>query len=304
MNAVRPRGGDFFTGNTPYHTGISGTFANGSSFSYGIDSSEAVIVQRGDKSMSVDFLGGQGDVSFDATSTLYPELEYYLRIDSPASDIRGSLSLTSPRAPPHFACGPDAIGADELLVHSHGIAWSNAIPDSDAHFELTIGTEKLSWSGTAYHDKVWGTGYISPETLQSFYWGRGRLGDRYSVVWFSVREQDGTMTNSGYVARDGEILSASCECEAVQVKAWAGDGKESPSPPVPNTPVPERIAITFDLSEGHGKLLINMTTAALILEQPAVYFGTGKLEGSLSSSDDGTTLEGHAVWEIAQFPQA
>ncbi|KXT00722.1 hypothetical protein AC578_8276 [Pseudocercospora eumusae] len=231
--------------------------------------------------MSVDFLGGQGDVSFDTTSTLHPELEYYLRIESPGSGVRGSLSMTWPRVPPHFACDLD----DELLVHSHGIAWSNAITDSDANLELSVGNEKLSWSDTVYHDRVWATAYISPENQQSFYWGRGRLGDRCNVIWSSVREQDGKMTNSGSVAADGEIHSAGCECEAVQVKAWAEEGKQSPSPPMPKTPVPVRIAITADLGEENGELCL-------------------PLGSSLSIDGGGETLEEHAGWEIAQLPQA
>ncbi|KXT18969.1 hypothetical protein AC579_8783 [Pseudocercospora musae] len=224
--------------------------------------------------MSIDFVGGQGDVSFDATSTLHSGLEYYLCVDSPASGIRGSPRLTSSRAPHHFACGPNAVCADELLVHSYGIALSDAMPDSDARFELSIGNEMLSWLGTACHDKVWGTAYISTETLQSLLLG--------------TRE-------AGISIQNGDFWGASCECEAVRVKAWAEEGSGSPSPPVPDTPMPERIAMTFDLREENGKLLVNITTRALILEQPAVHFGTGKLKGSLPINDGVETLEGHVV---------
>lgn len=58
----------------------------------------------------------------------------------------------------HYPCGPKKAASSELVCPNVG--WSNAIPAAKAKVDLTIGGEKLCFTGIGYHDKNWGIGLL------------------------------------------------------------------------------------------------------------------------------------------------
>lgn len=87
------------TSETLYRVTIFGSFANGTAYSYGIDAENVNITERADKSMRVDYFGGN-EFSWSGSSLLKPRPVYNVTINSPRAGITGSIFFQgSVRAP-------------------------------------------------------------------------------------------------------------------------------------------------------------------------------------------------------------
>ncbi|KAI8276434.1 hypothetical protein K4K59_009784 [Colletotrichum sp. SAR11_240] len=148
----RPTDNGADVGTTQYHVSLFGSFANGTAFSYGVNSEFANITERADKSMRVDFFGGS-EVSWSSLSLLQPRLVYNVTINSPETGIYGSLVLQGNTVAPHYTCGIDAARVNEKNIE--GVAWANALSDAEATVDLKLGDIAMTFSGYGYHDKTW-----------------------------------------------------------------------------------------------------------------------------------------------------
>lgn len=113
------------------------------------------------------------------------------------------------------------------------------------------------------------------------------------VVWFDVVAPDGSEHVSSYVARDGEILTASCS--EITVRAT---GANSTWPPVHGGGPPTGFHISADV-EGEGMLEIDVTHKTLISVDPGtLYRWVGSVSGGFG---DGTEWSGPALYEQFTF---
>jgi hypothetical protein len=121
------------------------TFANGTAFHAVLEASEAVITTLGDGSSA----------PFEGTGASWagaPDMSTYrIAIDSPRNGIVGTFELTSV-APPHYPCG--AAEAGQNMMVGPRIGWSNAVPDAVGVVDFRVDGSEFSWTGVAYHDKV------------------------------------------------------------------------------------------------------------------------------------------------------
>lgn len=75
-----------------YRVTIFGAFANGTAYSYAVEAENAKITEREDKSMRVDFYGGN-EFSWSGSSLLKPRPVYIATINAPKLGIRGTITL-------------------------------------------------------------------------------------------------------------------------------------------------------------------------------------------------------------------
>ncbi|CAH0023593.1 unnamed protein product [Clonostachys rhizophaga] len=171
-----------------------------------------------------------------------PDMESYT-ITINSTYVSGTHSFES-KAPAHYPCGPVEPGSD--LVVAPSVGWINTLPDADASVSLSVGGTAVDWSGIGYHDKNWGTEFFG-STFNSWYWGHVRVGP-YSLVWFSVPAPGDRQYLSSYVAKDREVLSASCGPSSVIVRPV---GTPYPRGSDPNWPLGYQISIGI----GEGETL-------------------------------------------------
>lgn len=191
-------------------------------------------------------------------------------------------------SPAHYPCDLSKAGVTEVIMPHVG--WSNAVPDATAAVSLSFSDNTtLSFvDGVGYHDKNWGDQPFAQSTSQ-WYWGHAHVGP-YSIVWFDALDLAGQEYVSGYVARGGEVLAASCSPLAVVVRPW---GANSTYPPTMTTGPMEGLEIKFDL--GGGKtLLANVTTDTILYEDPGYARTIGTVEGGIDGEDSYT---GRALFE-------
>ncbi|CAG9984563.1 unnamed protein product [Clonostachys byssicola] len=211
-----------------------------------------------------------------------PDMETYT-VTINSTYISGTLSFES-KAPAHYPCGAVEPGSD--LVVAPSVGWTNAVPDADASVSLSVGGTAVEWSGIGYHDKNWGTEFFG-STFNSWYWGHVRIGP-YSVVWFSVLAPGDRQYLSGYVAKDREVINASCGPGSVIVRPV---GTPYPRGSDPNWPLGYHISIGI----GEGKTLnVTVEQTGVIISSEGSRRLIGRATGSVNG---GLQLEGYGQWE-------
>lgn len=167
------------------------------------------------------------------------------------------------------------------------MGWANAIPDGDIVASFDVQGVNHSFSGIGYHDKNWGSAPFT-DNIKSWDWGHGRIGE-YSLVWFDVIGADDKEYVSGYVAKDGIIIEASCQKHAVMVRPTNGQ-----YPPTTKTAWPDGFTMTFDIACG-AKLDVMIQSTAVIFESPLYVRWKGILTGGIQGQQNLTS--GSALWE-------
>ncbi len=181
-----------------------------------------------------------------------------------------------------------------------GILWNNAVPDSVATAHFVIGGQPFLWEGRGYHDHNWIDQPLYP-AVQSWLWGHATVGP-YSVVWFDSRTLAGVEYRSGYVAKDGIIVEASCTDTSAIARPW-GDGAAGVYPPDITSPAPAGMLATFSLGAGR-QLVVNVTTDLILDENPVYVRALGKATGTLSGVLGGDRVfYGKSLWDEFKFPQ-
>jgi hypothetical protein len=121
------------------------------------------------------------------------------------------------------------------------------------------------------------------ESVQSWYWGHGRLGS-YSIVWFSYLALDdptNTTYVSSYVARDGEILVSACNASALTVRPFGSGTMGNRYPPRAGD-VPDGFHLEFDLGGTNGCLRVNVSAEQVVAGDGQYYMRwTGNLAGEV-----------------------
>jgi hypothetical protein len=168
------------------------------------------------------------------------------------------------------------------------MGWVNPIPDANGAVDITIGTEKLSFTGHGYEDKIWGN---SPfvDHVQTWYWGHGRLGP-YSVVWYDMRTIDGAEIVSSYVTHKGRVISAGCQDGGVKVRPYGGG---CTYPPQPRLSDPAGFTADFDLGSD-GFLRANVTITLSVHNLPTYVRYIGTISGGI---EGGEQYSGKALFE-------
>lgn len=201
--------------------------------------------------------------------------------------------------------------------------------------DVRIEDTELKFQGSAYHDKVRYplTLSIIPspslwcvdvsvssnasqnwsdrpflESVQTWYWGHGRLGP-YSVVWFSyiaLNDPSNTTYVSGFVAREGKTLVSGCDESVLTLSPVGGPARYPPHA----GDIPEGFRLEFDIGEGQ-RLRVNVSVQTFVGGDQKYYLRwTGNMTGdvvevkkggdggsgeNLVVKEDG--LEGVAVFE-------
>ncbi|KAJ7732685.1 hypothetical protein B0H16DRAFT_1770072 [Mycena metata] len=268
---------------------ISVSFPNGTIFNVVVDADGATVITD-DNVSSGEWV--QSGFSWNHTGS-----DYTVFVDVPNIGVQGTIRLNS-TAPAHYPCGP--VGAGQNMEVGPEIGWSNAIPDAMSSVELTVNGTSLSFTGAGYHDKNWSNQpFTSNVASWYWYWGHGRLGP-YSLVWFDFLALDGTKYVSGYAAKDGTIIAASCESGSLSVRPT---GQNATYPPLLSTGPPSGYHITFDLEQaGTLEVDLNVTgiiTAIIADTAPYMRF-VGNVSGVIlpvGNSTPGTTMTGTALFE-------
>ncbi|KAK7222932.1 hypothetical protein V2G26_010935 [Clonostachys chloroleuca] len=188
--------------------------------------------------------------------------------------VSGTLSFES-KAPAYYPCGPVEPGSD--LVVAPSVGWANALADADADalVSLFVGGTAIDWSDIGYHDKNWGTEFFG-STFNSWYWGHVRVGP-YRLVWFSMLAPGDQQYLGGYLAKDGEVVNASCGPSSVIVRPV---GTPYPRGSDPNWPLVYQISIC--ISEGETlNVTVEQTGVIISLE------GSRRLIGRATGSVNG-----------------
>lgn len=89
------------------------------------------------------------------------------------------------------------------------------------------------------------------ESVQSWYWGHGRLGP-YSIVWFSYLALDdptNTTYVSSYVAKDGDVLVSACDSSMLTVRPVGKVNTTGGQYPPRAGDIPDGFDLEFDLGD-------------------------------------------------------
>ncbi|KAK7055840.1 hypothetical protein R3P38DRAFT_2682331 [Favolaschia claudopus] len=164
---------------------------------------------------------------------------YTIEIDALSVGVKGSIVMQS-TAPAHLPCGA-VVEGETLQVGPH-IGWANGVPDAASIVNLEINGTAFTFEGSGYHDKNWSDQPFTTH-VASWYWGHGRLGP-YSLVWFDLLDVNGVEHVSAYVAKDNQIVTASCAPQSIFVRPIG-----SSYPPVMSTPNPTGYHISLDLGD-------------------------------------------------------
>lgn len=123
------------------------------------------------------------------------------------------------------------------------------------------------------------------ESVQSWYWGHGRLGQYSIVVWFSCLALDdptNTAYVSSYVAREGEMLVSACNSSLLTVRPFESHGTTGGRHPPRLGDVPDGFRLEFDLGDSNGWLRVNVTVEQLIAGDGQYYMRwTGRMTGEV-----------------------
>lgn len=235
-------------------TSITGSFADGTPFSFYAFPAEATISTEGDGSAGE--WGGYAD--WDGITN--PK-RWVVKFNDSDYGISGEMVLQS-NAPPHLPCGPVQEGGTEVLMPH--IGWSNAVPDAVAEVNFTINGTQLAFKGPGYHDQNWGDQPFF-SSVDSWYWGHSHLGP-YSIVWFDARDIAGVEYFSSYVAKDGQMITGSCTNGTVLARPWGPDTY----PPTISSANPDGFLVSFTDVEGK-ELVVNVTNVLVTATETDVY---------------------------------
>ncbi|KIM92701.1 hypothetical protein OIDMADRAFT_139186 [Oidiodendron maius Zn] len=260
---------------------INAEFPNGTSFAVSIPAGNATIVTVGD--------GTTG--SFEGTGcgwTSTPDVtQYLLYVDAPSFGIKGTIELHSV-APAHYPCGTAV--RDQSLAIMPDVGWANAVPDSRGVINFVINGSQFEFTGAGYHDKNWGV-VPFPQSVGSWYWGHGRLGE-YSIVWYDALTPSGTEFLSIYIACDRKIIYS--QCSGLQVRPT---GANSTYPPTLSSGNPTGFYIAADLGN-EGILEVEVSNEYTTVLTAPYKRWTGQLKGGFQGSE---VLTGVALYEQFAF---
>ncbi|KXL51403.1 hypothetical protein M433DRAFT_148870 [Acidomyces richmondensis BFW] len=266
---------------TILQTSLSGTYSNGTPFSYSGFPNDAVIFTKGNSSD-----GRWGGISSWSSSS--DMTRWMIEFADPGLNVSGYLSISSP-TPPQLPCTAELTqGSTEELLP--GVGWSNAIPDGDAIVDFHLHYDTLEFDGAVgYHDKNWGSRPFS-SSVATWYRGHGRMGP-YSIVWYDALSKDGTEHVSAYVAKNGVVLSAGCTKTSVVVRPKG----TAAFPPGPNSSSPEGFTVVFGDVEGKELSIEVQNVATAVSDGHTFSRWVGTLEGRFIGEEQ--TFVGVAIYE-------
>ncbi|KAJ5207534.1 Hydroxyneurosporene synthase [Penicillium cf. griseofulvum] len=273
------------------------SFANGTVFEDSVPATVATVTGADGRTNSTGDWSSTGFTWNALTANLS---RYEVIIASEKLQVEGRLTLTS-RTPSHLPCGVQ-LGRTILEIAPH-IGWVNLVPDAVGEVDMKIYGSTLKFRGPGYHDKVnltrgkLGTSADQVaqnwsdrpfiDSVQSWYWGHGRLGP-YSIVWFSylaINDTTNTTYVSSYVAKDGEMLVSACDPSVLTVRP-VGRGTTGRYPPRARD-IPEGFIMEFDLGEA-GQLNVNVSARTVVAGDEEYYMRwTGDMVGEVESEGGG-----------------
>jgi hypothetical protein len=122
------------------------------------------------------------------------------------------------------------------------------------------------------------------ESVQSWYWGHGRLGP-YSIVWFSyIALNDPTNETyvSSYVAKNGDVLVSSCTSSILTVRPFGSSNTTGSRYPPHAGDIPDGYHLEFELGELNTLLKVNISVDTLVAGDGQYYMRwTGNLVGEV-----------------------
>lgn len=130
-----------------------------------------------------------------------------------------------------------------------------------------------------------------PVILGPWYWGHVRVGN-YSLVWYELVSKFGGMYYSGYLARDGQILTANCANDTLRVRSFNKDGHYLPPGELS---IPHGFTISAEVP-GSGRFTVNITNDVVFLlnPEPIARRWVGRASGGF---EHGHVSEGYGFWE-------
>ncbi|CAG8389389.1 unnamed protein product [Penicillium salamii] len=305
---------------------IWASFANGTVFADYVPATVATLT--GVDGTHTEGSGHWFPTGFGWGASTAPQTRYVVSIASEKIQVHGRLTLTAvsfqfpmrycllirfKTVPHHLPCG---VQKDKSILEiAPHIGWFNAVPDAVGVVDMNIRGSSLKFQGPGYHDKNWSDRPFM-ESVESWYWGHGRLGP-YSIVWFSFLALNDTTNStyvSSYVAKDGNALVSACDDKLLTVRPIGAPGTTGGRYPPKVGDVPEGFHLDYDLGEEIGHLKVNVLTRALVAGD-GEYYGrwTGDLvgevvkpgndtcgpcsPGSENGSGEETSLVGVAVFE-------
>lgn len=122
--------------------------------------------------------------------------------------------------------------------------------------------------------------------MGSWYWGRTTLGP-YTIIWFDGIDINGTEHSSGYVSRNGKILTVSCGTTTARPT-----GVNSQYPPVTGQDPPQAFHVEIDAGSV-GTFVVDTTVKNTLTNLPGIY------QRWVGTSRGG--LEGEEMFESSAF---
>ncbi|KAJ6151336.1 Hydroxyneurosporene synthase, partial [Penicillium chermesinum] len=267
------------------------SFGNGTVFAHYVPATLATVTGGDDTVHSSS--GDWSSTGFSWTSRSRDLSQYEVRLESREMHVKGRVALSSPPAP-HLPCGINSpVTTLEIFPH---IGWAGIIPDATSTVEITVQGSPLTFQGRGYHDKNWSDRPFI-ESVQSWYWGHGRVGP-YSIVWFDGIDTTNTPRTSSYVARDNVVLLGSCSTASLTVRPVGASNTTGGRYPPQAGDIPIGFALEFDLGN-EGILKVHASAEATLVNDGRYYFRwSGPLTGELlPASDQKENLTGVAVFE-------
>ncbi|KAJ5283089.1 hypothetical protein N7497_001745 [Penicillium chrysogenum] len=264
------------------------SFANGTVFADSVPATVATVT--GPDAAGTNSSGEWSSTGFSWAALTENLSQYEITIASEKLQVEGRLTLTS-RGPYHLPCGVQ-VGRTILEIAPH-IGWVNLIPDAVGEVDMKIHGSTLKFRGPGYHDKNWSDQPFI-DSVQSWYWGHGRLGP-YSIVWFSylaIDDPSNATYVSSYVARDGELLISACDPSILTVRPVGSPGTTGGRYPPRMSDIPDGFRLEYDLGEANGQLKVNVSVRTLVAGNGNDYMRwTGDIVGEVIESESQRTEE-------------
>ncbi|KAJ5787856.1 hypothetical protein N7457_002846 [Penicillium paradoxum] len=266
------------------------SFANGTVFGNYVPATVATV----SGGYGVNSSGEWSSTGFGWNAPADDLSKYEVVVASEKMQVKGKLTLTS-RVPYHLPCGVQA-GRSTLEVAPH-IGWVNLVPDAVGEVDISIHGSRLKFHGAGYHDKNWSDRPFM-DSVQSWYWGHGRLGP-YSIVWFSyfaLNDPTNTTYVSSYVAKDGKVLVSACDPSLLTVRPVGRTGTTGGRYPPRVGDIPEAFRLEFDLGEVHGRLAVNVSMKTVVAGDKESYMRwTADMVGEIVEGGGQQPQDLHAV---------
>ncbi|CAG7927319.1 unnamed protein product [Penicillium olsonii] len=266
---------------SPLTAWIWASFANGTVFADYVPATVATLT--GVDGTHTEGAGIWHETGFAWGASTAPQTRYEVTVASEKLQVHGRLGLTA-TVPYHLPCGIQK--EKSILEIAPHIGWVNLVPDAEGVVDMNIRGSTLSFRGPGYHDKNWSDRPFM-ESVESWYWGHGRLGP-YSIVWFSFLALNDTTNStyvSSYVAKDGNVLVSACDASLLTVRPVGSPGTTGGRYPPMAGDIPEGFHLDFDLGE-EGRLLVNVSMRAVVAGDGEYYVRwTGDLAGEVSRSE-------------------